>query len=67
MGGVRAPSIADADILLAPNGLTLPRKASILHGQQHRLCEFAATFFGVGHSLVESFGIFREELIARET
>ena len=48
IGGVGAPSMAEADTLTAPNGLTLSNSLSMLQGQNNRLRALAATFSGIG-------------------
>ena len=65
--GTGAPSLADVEILSAPDGVTLPRNFSMARGQWLRTRLIAATCFGVDHNASEGLQIFGEELSARET
>ena len=62
-----APSLADVDILSAPDGVTLPRNFSMARGQWLRTQLIVATCFGVDHNALEGLQSFGEELSARET
>ena len=62
-----APSLADVEILSAPDGVTLPRKFSMDRGQWLRTRLIVATCFGVDHNALEGQQNFGEELSARET
>ena len=65
--GTGAPSLADVEILSAPDGVTLPRNFSMSHGQCLRTRLIIATCFGVDHNASEGLQNFGEELLARET
>ena len=62
-----APSLADVEILSAPNGVTLPRNFSMARRQWLRTRLIVATCFGVAHNASEGLKSFGEELSARET
>ena len=65
--GTGAPSLADVEILSAPDGVTLPRNFSMACGQWLRTRLIVATCFGVDHNASEGLKEFGEELSARET
>ena len=65
--GTGAPSLADVDILSAPDGVTLPRNFSMARRQWLRTRLIVATCFGVDHNALEGLQNFGEELLARET
>ena len=62
-----APSLADVEILSAPDGVTLPWNFSMAHGQWIRTRLIVGTFFGVDHNASEGLRVFGKELSARET
>ena len=47
---VASPSLADVEILLAPDGVTLPRKFSLVRRQWLRMRFIVRTCFGVDHN-----------------
>ena len=65
--GTGAFSLADVDILSAPDGVTLPRNFSIARRQWLRTRLIVATCFGVDHNASEGLQNFGEELSALET
>ena len=65
--GTGAPSLADVEILSAPDRVTLPRNFSMARGQWLRTRLIVATCFGVDHNASEGLQNFGEELSARET
>ena len=65
--GTGAPLLADVEILLAPDGVTLPHNLSMACGQWLRTRLIVATFFGVDHNASEGLKEFGEEILARET
>ena len=65
--GSGAPSLADMEILSAPDGVTLPQNFSMARGQWLRTRLILATCFGVDHNASEGLQNFGEELSARET
>ena len=60
-----APSLADVEILSAPDGLTLPRNFSMSRGQWLRKRLIVGTCFGVDHNALEGLREFGEEMSAR--
>ena len=60
--GAGAPSLADVEILLAPEGVTLPRNFSMVHGQLLRTRLIFGTCFGVDHNVSEGLREFGEEM-----
>ena len=48
--GAGAPSLADVEILLAPDGVTLPQNFLMACGQWLRTRLIAGTCFGVDHN-----------------
>ena len=62
-----APSLADVEILSAPDGFTLPRNFSMACGQWLRTRLIVSTCFGVDHNASEGLQKFGEELSAQET
>ena len=62
-----APSLADVEILSAPNGVTFPQNFSIARGQWMRTRPIFGTCFGVEHNASEGLREFGKELSARET
>ena len=62
-----APSLADVEILLTPNGVTLPRNLSMERGQWLRNRLIVGTCFGVDHNTSEGLKEFGEEMSERET
>ena len=65
--GTGAPSLANVEILSAPDGVTLPRNFSIARGQWLRTRLIVATCFGVHHNALDGLQNFGEELLAQET
>ena len=65
--GTGAPSLANVDILSAPDGVTLPRNFSMARGQWTRTGMIIGTCFGVDQNASEGLKEFGEELSARET
>ena len=65
--GTGAPSLANVEILSAPDGVTLPRNFSMARGQWMRTQLIVGTFFGVYHNASEGLREFGKELLARET
>ena len=65
--GTGAPSLADVEILSAPDGVKLPRNFSMACGQWMRTGLIVGTCFGVDHNASEGLREFGEELSARET
>ena len=65
--GAGAPSLADVEILSAPNGVTLPHNFSMARGQWLRTRLIFGTCFGVDHNTSEDLREFGEEMSARET
>ena len=62
-----APSLADVEILSAPDGVTLPRNFSMARGQWMQTRLIVGTCFGVDHNALEGLKEFGEELLERET
>ena len=62
-----APSLADAKILLAPDGVTLPRNFSMSRGHWTRTQLIAGTCFYLDHNASKGLREFGEELSVRET
>ena len=62
-----APSLADVEILLAPEGVTLPRNFSMDRGQWLRTRLIVGTFFGIEHNASGGLKQFGEEMSVRET
>ena len=65
--GTGAPSLADVEILLAPDGVTLPRNFSMACGQWLRTRLIVGTCFDVDHNASEGLKEFGKEMLARET
>ena len=65
--GAGAPSLADMEILSAPNGVTLPHNFSMARGQWLRTRMIVGTCFGIDHNASEGLREFDEEILARET
>ena len=61
------PSLSNVEILLAPDGVTLPRNFSMARGPWLRTRLVVATCFGVDHNASEGIQNFGEELSAWET
>ena len=64
--GAGAPSLADLEILLAPDGVTLLRKIFMARGQWLRTRLIVGTCFGVDHDASDGLKEFGEEILARE-
>ena len=65
--GAGAPSLANVEILLAPDGMTLPRNCAMARRQRLRTRLIALTCSGVDHDALEVLREFGEEMSARET
>ena len=65
--GAGAPSLADVEILLAPDGVTLPRIFSMARGQWLQTWMVVGTCFGVDHNTSKGLKEFGEEISTRET
>ena len=65
--GAGAPSLADVEILSAPDGVTLPCNFSMAHRQWLRTRLIVGTCFGIDHNASECLREFGEEMSARET
>ena len=65
--GAGAPSLADVEILLAPDSVNLPRNFSMAHGQWLRTRLIFGTSSGVDHNASDGLKEFGEEMLARET
>ena len=65
--GAGAPSLADVETLLSPDGVTLPRNFSMARGQWLRTQLIVGTCFGVDHNASEGLREFDEEVPVRET
>ena len=65
--GTGAPSLADVEILSAPDGVTLPRNFSMARGQWLRTRLIVATCFGVDQNASKRLQNSGEELSARKT
>ena len=65
--GAGAPSLADVEILSAPNGVTLPRNFSMARGEWIRMRLIVGTCFCVDHNASEGLREFGKEMSARET
>ena len=61
------PSLADIEILSAPDGVTLPQNFLMARGQWLRTSLIFSTCFGVYHNASEGLQNFRGELSAWET
>ena len=64
---VGAPSLADVEILLAPNSVTLPQNVSMTRGQCLRKRLIFGACFGIYHNASKGLKEFGEEMLARET
>ena len=58
--GAGAPSLADVEILSAPDGVTLPCNFSMAHRQWLRTRLIVGTCFGVDHNASEGLREFGE-------
>ena len=65
--GAGAPSLANVEILSAPDGVTLPCNFSMARGQWLRMRLIVGTCFGVDHNASEGLREFGEEMPTRET
>ena len=65
--GAGNPSLADVEILSAPDGVILPLNFSMMRGQWLRTRLIFGTCFGVDHTMSEGLKEFEEEMLARET
>ena len=64
--GAGAPSLADVEIFLAPNGVTLPHSFSMARGQWLKTQMIVGTCFGVDHNSSKGLREFGKEMSARE-
>ena len=65
--GAGAPSLADVEILLDPDGVTLPHNFYMACGQWIRTRLIVGACFGVDHNAPEGLREFGEEISVRET
>ena len=65
--GTGAPSLANVEIISAPDRVILPRNLSMARGKWLRTRLIVATCFDVDHNASEGLKEFGEELLARET
>ena len=65
--GTGVPSLADVEILSAPDGVTLPRIFFMARGQWLRTRLIVGTCFGVDHDASDGLKAFGEEILERET
>ena len=65
--GAGALSLADVEIFLAPDGVTLPQNVLMLRGQWLQTWLIVGTCSGVDHNASEGLKDFEEEMSARET
>ena len=65
--GAGEPSLADMEILLALDGVTLPRNFFKARGQWLRTQLIVGTCFGVDYNAPDDLKEFGEEMSARET
>ena len=65
--GTGVPSLADVEILLAPDGITLPQNFSMACVQWLRTWLIVGTCFGVDHNMSDGLKKFGEEMSVRET
>ena len=67
VSGAGAPSLADTEILLAPDGVTLPQNFSMDRGQWLRTRLIVGTCFGIDHNASEGSKESGEGMSGRET
>ena len=65
--GAGAPSLAEVEILSAPDDVTLPHNFSVAYGQWLRVWLIVGTCFGVDHNTSEGLKEFGEKMSARAT
>ena len=65
--GAGAPSLADVEILSAPDGMTLPQNFLMARGQWLRTRLIVGTCFGMDHNAPDGLKGFGEEMSARKT
>ena len=65
--GTGAPSLADVEILLAPDGVTLTQNFSMARWQWPRTRLIVGICFGVDHNASDGLKEFGEEMSVRET
>ena len=65
--GAGAPSLADINIFLAPDSVTLPQNYSMVRGQWLRTRLIVGTCFGFDQNASDGLKEFGEEMLARET
>ena len=65
--GAGALFLADVEILLAPDGVTLPRNFSMAHGTWLQTRLIVGTCFVMDHNASDGLKGFGEEMPARET
>ena len=67
VSGASAPSLAEVEILSAPDGVTLPHNFSMAHGKLLRTRLIVGTCFGVDHNASKGLREFGKERSTRET
>ena len=65
--GASAHSLADVEILSAPDSVTLPRNVLMANGKWLRIRLIVGTCFGVDNNASDGLKEFGEEMLARET
>ena len=65
--GAGAPFLADVEIFLAPDGVTLPRNFSMAHGKWLQTRLIVGTCFVMDHNASDGLKEFEEEMLARDT
>ena len=65
-GGHAAPSLADAEELVAPNGMTIPTSHGQARGQHNRLRILGHALFGERHTSSKQLKMFGKEMGRRE-
>ena len=65
--GAGAPSLADVEIILSPDSVTLPQNFSMDRRQWLRTQLIVGTCFGVDHNAYDGLKEFGEEMSARDT
>ena len=65
-GGHAAPSLADAEELVAPDGVTIPTSHGQARGQHNRLCILGHALFGERHTSSKQLKTFGQEMSRRE-
>ena len=65
-GGHAAPSLADAEEIVAPDGVTILTSHGQARGQHNRLCILGHALFGENHTSSKQLKMFRQEMGRRE-